>query len=160
MINAKLVIIRGLPGSGKSTMALKAFADRGYVHCEADHFFHRNGKYAFDQSKLVEAHEYCRDRTHAALMQNKKVVVANTFSRKWEIMELLSYLPIDKKDIKVIVAHGGKGSTHNVPDFVTERMRNRWEDFEHEVHMQLDPDMLVTEGAAKLQRWHKPTQLA
>lgn len=153
MINAKLVIIRGLPGSGKSTMALKAFANRGYVHCEADHYFHQDGEYKFDQSKVIDAHEYCRNKALSALMQNKKVVVANTFSRKWEIMELLSYLPVDKKDIKVIVAHGGQGTVHNVPDFVTERMRNRWENFEHEIHMQLDPDMLEKGGTVKLQRW-------
>lgn len=40
----ELVLIRGLPGSGKSTMA-KVLAQVGYEHYEADMFFERDGVY-------------------------------------------------------------------------------------------------------------------
>jgi len=46
----QLVLIRGLPGSGKSTMA-KALAKSGFKHFEAD-TYHLNdeGDYCFDQA--------------------------------------------------------------------------------------------------------------
>lgn len=46
-INRELLLIRGLPGSGKTTMA-KQYAQIGYVHCEADQYFERDGEYRFD----------------------------------------------------------------------------------------------------------------
>lgn len=49
--HVELLLIRGLPGSGKSTMA-KEYAKAGYVHCEADQFFEIDGQYRFDASKL------------------------------------------------------------------------------------------------------------
>ena len=55
-----LYIVRGLPGSGKSTFA-KSIA-KPYQVFEADQYFMKNGKYKFDPTKLKEAHNDCKNR--------------------------------------------------------------------------------------------------
>jgi len=50
-------LIRGLPGSGKTTMAKKI---EGFEHFEADQYFEKDGSYEFDPSELNSAHEECQ----------------------------------------------------------------------------------------------------
>jgi len=57
-----LYIIRGVPGSGKSTFA-KSIAKPWQIF-EADQFFMKHGKYDFDFTKLRLAHESCKRRVH------------------------------------------------------------------------------------------------
>lgn len=78
----ELLIIRGLPGSGKTTMA-KKYKDRGYRHHEADHCFENaNGEYNFNPDKIGEAHARCFSRSDNDLSNGYSVVVSNTFIKK------------------------------------------------------------------------------
>lgn len=61
----KLVLIRGLPGSGKSTIA-RAMA--AYEHYEADMYFEKGGEYCYDASKIKDAHEWCQRETRSAAL--------------------------------------------------------------------------------------------
>jgi adenylate kinase family enzyme len=60
-LNPTLFLVRGIPGSGKSTFAKHIWNE--YAICEADKFFHNKetGEYNFDPSRLKEAHEWCRN---------------------------------------------------------------------------------------------------
>ena len=51
----QLILLRGLPGSGKSTFAKSL----GGIHIEADQYFMQDGEYKFDASQLKHAHNYC-----------------------------------------------------------------------------------------------------
>lgn len=53
----KVKILCGISGSGKSTYIGKHFPNA--VVCSADHYFIRQGTYAFDSRKLGEAHGEC-----------------------------------------------------------------------------------------------------
>ena len=66
----ELVLIRGLPGSGKTTMA-RVLALVGYEHHEADHYFERDGAYKFDPADLPKAHA----RADSGRKQGSAVVV-------------------------------------------------------------------------------------
>lgn len=121
-----LYIVRGIPGSGKSTFAKSL----GGVHLESDMYFMKDGNYNFDPEKLKEAHNWCRHSVMDAMKQGvPKVVVSNTFTQKWEmepyfiLAEELGY-----RVFSIIVEnrHGGR-NLHDVPESVLAKMRDRFE---------------------------------
>lgn len=130
-----LVLLRGLPGSGKSSFGKHMWSD--FVICEADQFFYdQEGNYNFDPSKLRDAHKYCKDKVETFMSDNEKnsqfyteIVVSNTFTREWEMDE---YFKLAKKYNYQVVSlivenrHGNK-NVHGVPDSKIEEMRNRFE---------------------------------
>ena len=126
---AELVLIRGLPGSGKSTMA-RVLAMIGFKHFEADQWFEREGRYMFDASKLQDAHAWCLDQTKNALCHGTRVVVSNTFTRAWEIAPYELAARLAAAEFRVIEARGAWASCHGVPADAIERMRARWEHVE------------------------------
>ena len=124
----QLMLIRGLPGSGKSTVA-KLF-DKA-LHFEADmYFLDADGNYQFDASKIKNAHNWCRDSVMDAMKEGHPiVVVSNTFTQEWE-MEVY-YLLAEELGYRVISMivenrHDGK-NIHGCPDDKIEQMRNRFE---------------------------------
>lgn len=126
----EILLIRGLPGSGKTTWA-ERFARRpdvDYVHCEADQFFMKDDQYIYDPTKIKEAHDYCYDKAFDALSEGKSVVVANTFCRKWEMEAYYRLAASFLANVRVMTAKGNLESVHNVPQDVIERMREQWED--------------------------------
>jgi len=126
-----LYIVRGLPGSGKSTFAKSI----GGIHIEADQFFMENGKYNFDITKIKLAHKYCQNQTEAWMktdgtqVNNDKIVVSNTFTQEWEMEP---YFKLAEKygyrTFSLIVEnrHGGVNE-HDVPEDKLELMKNRFE---------------------------------
>jgi tRNA uridine 5-carbamoylmethylation protein Kti12 len=81
----KLIIIRGVSGSGKSTIARHLLnCDRGMIHPdwhEADHFFNDDveNAYKFNYKQLSAAHRWCQATVARSLyFQRPLVVVSNT----------------------------------------------------------------------------------
>lgn len=124
----QLMLIRGLPGSGKSTVA-KLF-DKA-LHFEADmYFLDADGNYHFDASKIKNAHNWCRHSVMDAMKEGHPiVVVSNTFTQEWE-MEVY-YLLAEELGYRVISMivenrHEGK-NIHGCPDDKIEQMKTRFE---------------------------------
>jgi predicted kinase len=121
----ELILLRGLPGSGKSTFAELI----GGFRCEADMFFMEDGEYKFDINRIKEAHHWCKKECESFMVREKpKVIVSNTFTQEWEMED---YYDLAKrygyKVTSVIVEnrHGGE-SIHSVPDATLGNMRNRF----------------------------------
>ena len=135
MIPKVLTLVRGLPGSGKSTFANFIWND--YSICEADKFFvDKDGNYKFDATKLPEAHKWCREQVEIRMIDNianpqyyPEIVVSNTFTQEWEMAE---YYKLAEKygytvfSIIVENRHGGVNE-HGVPNDKLDAMRTRFQ---------------------------------
>ena len=128
----KLTLIRGLPGSGKTTLANKMCVyNSNLLKNEADHFFtDLSGKYNFKPKLLSVAHKYCYSQTFYQLLNDFDVVVSNTFTTNYE---MLDYLEIQRyiRDLEIEIIEIPEPkykSVHNVPESTIEKMRNRWEE--------------------------------
>jgi predicted kinase len=120
-----LILLRGLPGAGKSTFAKML----GGIHIEADHYFMKDGEYKFDASKLKQAHEYCRTSTEGWMMEGYNIVVSNTFTQEWEMdayYELAGKYGYRVYSLIVENRHNGVNE-HGVPADKLEQMKNRFE---------------------------------
>jgi predicted kinase len=77
----KLLVLRGLPGSGKTTYA----KNLNGIICSADDFFCAKGVYLFDRNSLQDAHDYCYNKVVAAMEQEMKLIILdNTNTRRSE----------------------------------------------------------------------------
>lgn len=81
-----LIIIRGLPGSGKSSLAEILSEGKYPVHSIDDFFTDESGKYFFDHTKNHLAYKQCEARTRESMNSGaKKIFVDNVFSIDWEM---------------------------------------------------------------------------
>jgi predicted kinase len=128
----KLILLRGLPGSGKTTFAEQLDGS----HFEADNYFlDENGNYNFDGSKLKAAHQWCQDLVLNAMIlnhttgENKTIVVSNTFTQEWEMkpyMDMAKDWGYTVFSIIVENRHGGVNQ-HGVPEDKLQQMEDRFE---------------------------------
>lgn len=91
----KVYILRGVPGSGKSTcitnmcktLDINTDFNLNLVVCSADHYFMQGERYIFDAKRLGQAHGACQAKFRAALEdENPSIIfVDNTNTTKREL---------------------------------------------------------------------------
>ena len=134
-----LVLLRGLPGSGKTTLATDLFsamfplAQSTYgpvtvAHYSADMYFEELGR--FDASKLKDAHAMCQGRVRVSMEAKCGwIFVHNTFTREWEMSAYFDLAEQHGYKCHVVTVenwHGGK-SEPEVPFPKVEQMAERFE---------------------------------
>lgn len=145
-----LMIVRGLPGSGKTTFA-KTFTDHVF---SADDYFMRKGEYKFDPVDLPRAHAGCMFQVEMRLKEilreydhlterDKVVAVTNVFSKKqhiqpyYKLAEKLAPVSMSWPSVRVFVVdlfdQGmtdsmlARANSHGVPQSTITNMRLEWE---------------------------------
>lgn len=128
---ADLILVRGIPGSGKTTYVNKNL--KGYKHYEADQYFEKDGEYKFNPQDIKKAHSECFQNTKRSLKNGDKVVVSNTFTKKWELANYLKLANELDKKVKILRTTKQFKNTHGVPEDKVKEMIKRFEDIEDEV---------------------------
>lgn len=123
----RLIILRGLPGSGKSTFA-ELFG--GTICCADDYMVDADGDYFYEREKLKLCHSKCYYKfVKAVEAGDETIIIANTNVQKWEFAKYEDFAK--KNDYKVfhIILENRHGSenVHGCPKEKLEDMKNRFE---------------------------------
>ena len=108
-----LFAIRGLPGSGKSSLG----ALLGNAIAADDYFMDKDdGIYRFDPSKLGAAHADCLQRAQRILILGFDIAVCNTFSQRWELEPYIAaaaaVYPVPARLVVMDLYDRGPGGRH------------------------------------------------
>lgn len=119
-MNKTVVILRGVSGSGKSTVTNLLLANKSWISVSADHFFlGSHGEYNFDASKLGKAHQHCADAFEKALhnVLIEGIVVDNTNTKPKEFQWYIDEAEKAGATVISMVVENrhGNNSIHNVP---------------------------------------------
>ena len=137
----ELILVRGVPGSGKSTYALKCWSDDRSAGLsasvwEADmSMVDERGEYKFDPNRLKHCHQVCQQSVCVDMGWGvERIYVANTFIRKWEADVYYALAKVWGYDVKVIRLEGNFDNVHGVPRDRVNIMKANMEHYEGEVY--------------------------
>ena len=133
--NQILIIVRGIPGSGKSTFAkeiVKMFPDDS-VHWESDMFFMHNGVYCWKPNKVNLAHRWCQQKVEKSFDAVDIVVVSNTFTTESEMKSYLDFAKENGISVQIVRMENRFENEHGVPKATLEKMKARFVDVPNEI---------------------------
>lgn len=140
-VDARMIILQGVPGSGKSTMAQRLIKrNPRAVIVSADHYMvNDKGEYKFDSQKLADNHNLCQQAAKSHLESGNVVIVDNcnvsiehaeayismlASSDKFVVLHMKSY------SLTEAVAFGAR-SIHQVPEHAVRRSFNNIKTYIH-----------------------------
>jgi len=132
-LKKKFILVRGLPGSGKTTVA-KMF-DTQCIAAADDFFVGEDGEYCYVGEKIGAAHLLCKGRVfHWMVRREPLIVVHNTFSMNWEMKDYFELAEEYGYEVHVVESQSGlsveelaERNVHGVPVEAIARMKARWE---------------------------------
>lgn len=129
----ELILLRGLPGSGKSTLGKIILewpsTENPDVISADDYFLNEQGEYVFDPKKLKEAHFECQNRCAIKMRaKTRRIVVANTFTEEWEMDPYFEAAKMYNYRVHTLIVENRHGSknVHEVPDENIIQMEKRF----------------------------------
>ncbi|NXV93778.1 NEDD4-binding protein 2-like 1 isoform X2 [Calonectris borealis] len=134
----RLVLLRGLPGAGKSTLARQLKRDYpSAVILSTDDFFIENGVYVFEPDFLEDAHKWNQKRAHKAMKNGKSpVIIDNTNIHAWEMKPYVMMARENRYEVifqepdtpwKFNVQELTRRNIHHVPRQKIQRMKEQYE---------------------------------
>tara|TARA_B100000614_G_scaffold262909_1_gene300520 strand:+ start:88381 stop:88959 length:579 start_codon:yes stop_codon:yes gene_type:complete len=137
----ELVLIRGLPGSGKSTEANRLVGHSDFLSwhshqiVEADLFAMVDGQYRFSVPLLPLAHSWCLAEAIRRLRMFDRVAVANTFVKLEHVVPYLLWARkirarvwlVEPQGNSLTAAELAERNVHEVPEDRIAEMKDQWE---------------------------------
>ncbi|XP_077666186.1 NEDD4-binding protein 2-like 1 isoform X2 [Eretmochelys imbricata] len=135
----RLYLLRGLPGSGKTTRArqLKREFPGAVILSTDDFFFTEDGTYVFSPDCLDEAHLWNQKRAHKAMKNGKSpVIIDNTNIHAWEMKPYVIMARENNYEVifqepdthwKFNVRELARRNNHGVPREKIQRMKDQYE---------------------------------
>lgn len=130
----RMIIMRGLPGSGKTTLANTILKHPTFIdttlHFEIDHYFEdSDGNYKFDAEKIEDSVEWYYEGVERAMKLDYDVVISNTTTQRIEAVRLFELAYTYGYNVFIIICTNDYGSIHDIPEYKLDAMANRWESF-------------------------------
>ena len=123
----ELILLRGVPGSGKTTLS---FLFNGAQVSADDYFYDDATGYNFVAEDLPKAHKWCQSRVENLMYDGiEKIIVANTFTKEWEMKSYYELAKLNGYRVHSVIVENRHGGTniHGVPKEKLEQMKNRFE---------------------------------
>lgn len=118
----RLQIIRGLPGSGKTTLALKRYPH--LMRLETDMFFSRRGEYIFTPALNRRAVAWFEEMVYQCAFSKMDFVLTGVFAAHTERLEHCIVMALDcGYDVYIKTLTADHGNIHNVPKAHLDSMR-------------------------------------
>lgn len=123
----QLTIIRGLPGSGKTTLAKILANATGATHLEVDQYWvNENGEYNYDRSKLYVAIGWYIEKYTEVIVSGKDLVVSNCHFNEHEIDPISELAEANGYTVQLIECKSNFGTVHNVDADMLDCMWRQW----------------------------------
>lgn len=136
-----LILIRGIPGAGKTTFAetiIQALDSESQIYAsrlgEWEHFENDmwqvdgQGKYDWQADRVPYACAACFRAAKSAIRDGRNVIVSNTFTKHSDYREYLQLAKDYDCKLTVLTVEGDHGSIHSIPedkmDYFRQRMKN------------------------------------
>lgn len=126
-----LILLRGLPGSGKTTLAKILSENNTYPVFSVDDYFtnEKTGEYIFNFQDNHLAYKQCEELTKDAMQQQlSKIFVHNTFTIDWELEAYFKLAAKFNYSLFVVTVenyHHNK-NTHEVSDEQLQKMAEKY----------------------------------
>ena len=154
-----LIVVRGLPSSGKTTLAKLLFLAGSQTISSDDYMTTPEGGYAFSKQNFIEAHKLCQQDCASLMEKGEKLItIHNNMGEAWEAEVYFSLA--EQHGYKVMVVNlydAGLNDTelsarnvHEMPQHLVQKVRQKW-DIDIYPHRKKKS---VAQGAPLLKRFH------
>lgn len=129
MSDKNLILLRGLPGSGKTTIA-KILSDKKYpVFSVDDYFTNEKGIYHFKFDENHVAYKKCEENIRQAMKNGEsKIFVHNTCTLDWELEVYFKLAGEFKYQLHILTVENyhGTENIHGIPNEQIQKMAEKY----------------------------------